>query len=52
MDRCRQLGFSPRYDDEGDALGILDHALDFHEHVRPPWRSQEVLRPMLGGAAG
>ena len=50
VDRCRQLGFSPRYDDEADALGILDFALDFHEHVRPPWRANEVLRAPLGAA--
>lgn len=47
-DRCRQLGLSPRSDDEADALGILDFALDFHEQVRPPWRADEVLRPMAG----
>lgn len=47
MERCRQLGFSPRYDDEADAIGILDFALDFHEHVTPPWRADEVLRPPL-----
>lgn len=48
IDRCRQLGFTPRSDDEADSLGILDFALDFHEHVRPPWRANEVLRPMAG----
>lgn len=47
MARCRQLGFAPRFDDEGDAIGILDFALDFHEHVRPPWRAEEVLREPL-----
>ncbi|MXP24833.1 hypothetical protein GRI39_02070 [Altererythrobacter indicus] len=50
MERCRQLGFNPRYDDEADAIGILDFALDFHEHITPPWRANEVLRPALGGA--
>jgi hypothetical protein len=49
MERCRQLGFAPRYDDEADSLGLLDYALDFHEHVTPPWRANEVLRPALGG---
>lgn len=48
IERCRQLGFAPRYDDEADALGILDYALDFHEQVTPPWRKDEVLRPALG----
>lgn len=50
IERCRQLGFAPRKDDEADALGILDYALGFHEQVTPPWRANEVLRPMLGGA--
>lgn len=48
MERARQLGFAPRFDDEADAIGILDYALDFHEQVTPPWRSGEVLRPPLG----
>lgn len=48
MDRCRQLGLNPRSNDEGDAIGILDFALDFHEHIRPPWRADEVLRPPVG----
>lgn len=48
MDRCRQLGFAPRFDDEAEAIGILDFALDFHEHVTPPWRADEVLRPPMG----
>lgn len=51
MARCRQLGFSPRFHDEADAIGILDHALDFHEGVRPPWRIGEVLRPPMGAVA-
>lgn len=51
MERCRQLGMKPANNDQGDAIGILDFALDFHEHVTPPWRSEEVLRPALGGAA-
>jgi len=51
MARCRQLGLAPRYPDEADAIGILDFALDFHEHQTPPWRSQEVLRAPLETAA-
>lgn len=50
MERCRQLGHAPRFDDEADAFGILDYALDFHEHITPPWRADEVLRPPLGMA--
>lgn len=48
IERCRQLGMKPANTDQADAIGILDYALDFHEHVTPPWRAQEVLRPMLG----
>lgn len=51
MERCRQLGLSPRYPDEADAIGILNFALDFHEHVTPPWRADEVLRAPLGEVA-
>jgi hypothetical protein len=50
-DRCEQLGFSPRYYDEADAIGILDFSLDFHEHITPPWRADEVLRAPLGKAS-
>lgn len=50
MERCRLLGFTPRNDDEGDALGILDYACGL-EGLTPPWRAAEVLRPMLGSAA-
>ena len=49
--RCEQLGFAPKFFDEADAIGILDYALDFHEHITPPWRADEVLRPPLGDAA-
>lgn len=51
MERCRQLGFNPRHTDEADAIGICDFALDFHEHVTPPWRADEVLRAPLGMGA-
>lgn len=44
--RCNQLGFDPRKDDEADAIGILDYALELNGIV-PPWRSDEVLRPMM-----
>jgi hypothetical protein len=43
MERCRQLGFAPKYDDQADAIGILTYALDHHEHVTPPWLSSERL---------
>lgn len=48
MDRCKQLGFRPANFDEADAIGICDFALDFHEHITPPWRADEVLRAPLG----
>jgi hypothetical protein len=46
-ERCRQLGHSPRKDDEADAFGILDYACTMRGIV-PPWRADEVLRPPLG----
>lgn len=49
IERCRQLGFTPQRDDEADAIGILDYALGLNGIV-PPWRKDEVLRPMLTGA--
>ncbi len=47
LERCRQLGFNPRNDDEADALGILDHACVCLD-IMPNWRRAEVLRPPLG----
>lgn len=48
VERCKQLGMKPADTDQADAIGILDYALDFHEHITPPWRQNETLRPMLG----
>ena len=50
IERCRQLGFTPRNDDEADAIGLLDWACDV-ERISPPWRADEVLRPPLGMSA-
>ena len=47
IERARQLGFTPRNDDEADAIGILDYACD-REGIVPDWRANEVLRPPLG----
>ena len=49
MERCRQLGFRPRNDDESDALGLLDYACDLRGFT-PAWRINEALRPPLTGA--
>lgn len=49
MERCRQLGFAPRYDDEADAIGLLTYAI-LLRGITPPWLSNEVLRPMFAGA--
>jgi hypothetical protein len=46
MVRCRQLGFKPRKHDEAEAIGILDYACETLD-ITPPWRANEVLRPML-----
>jgi hypothetical protein len=50
IERCRQLGFNPRRDDEADAIGILDYACSLNGII-PPWREHEVLRPALGMAS-
>lgn len=49
MERSRQLGFAPINDDEAEALGVLDYACSL-KGIVPPWRSDEVLRPMMGAA--
>lgn len=49
IERCQQLGFSPKNDDEADALGILDSRCG-SLGIIPPWRANEVLRPPLGMA--
>lgn len=48
MERCNQLGWHPKNDDEADALGVLDWACVALK-IMPPWRKNEVLRPPLGG---
>lgn len=50
IERCNQLGFKPRTDDEADAIGLLTYALDCYEGIRAPWTANEVLRPPLGMA--
>lgn len=47
IERCHQLGWNPKNDDEADALGLLDYACTFRGII-PPWRKSEVLRPPLG----
>jgi hypothetical protein len=49
IERCRQLGFNPRNDDEADAFGLLCWACDV-ERTPAPWIADEVLRPALGAA--
>jgi len=49
MERCRQYGWSPRKNDEADALGVLDYGCT-QLGIVPPWRVNETLRPMLTGA--
>lgn len=45
-ERCRHYGWKPRVSDEADALGVLDYACEL-QGIIPPWRTDEVLRPML-----
>ncbi len=47
MERARQFGFDPANYDEADAIAILDYSLGL-SGVTPPWRAEEVLRPLLG----
>jgi hypothetical protein len=49
LERCRQYGWKPKNSDEADALGLLDYSLHL-DGITPPWRQQEVLRPVLWGA--
>ena len=49
IERCRQLGFSPKKNDEADAIGILTYAI-LLDGVTPPWLARETLRPQLTGA--
>lgn len=42
MERCRQLGFNVRKDDEADALGILDYAISLDGKM-PPWRANALF---------
>lgn len=51
MERCRQLGFAPRHDDEGDAIGILTYGMLISGET-PPWLAEEVLRTPLTGSVG
>lgn len=44
--RCRQLGLSPRNDDEADAIGILTYGL-LTSNITPPWIEGEVLQVPL-----
>lgn len=46
MERCRQLGLTPRNDDEADGIGLMDYQLGLIGIV-PPWRANETLRPAL-----
>lgn len=49
MERCQQFGWAPRYDDEADALGILDYVIGLPGFkITAPWRMQEALRAPLG----
>lgn len=50
MERCRQLGFAPKKNDEADALGILTYSI-LLDGVTPPWLANETLRAPLTGAA-
>lgn len=44
--RAFSLGFITKNNDEADALGILDYAIEM-EGMTPPWRAHEILRKPL-----
>ena len=50
IERCRQYGWAPRNDDEADAAGLLDYAIELNG-LTPPWRVGEVLCQPLGRGA-
>lgn len=50
LQRCRELGFNPRRDDESDAIGILDYACDALG-IFPYWRQANPLVQQFGGRA-
>jgi hypothetical protein len=43
IERCQGYGWNPKNNDEADALGILDYAIDLNG-ITPPWAHQQVLR--------
>lgn len=47
LQRAREYGYSPRNDDESDALGILDFACDALG-LAPPWRLETPLVQQFG----
>lgn len=47
IERCIQLGLHPKDDDQADAIGILDFALN-GRGILPPWRQGNILLPELG----
>lgn len=44
IERCQQFGWSPKNDDEADALGLLDSVL-LDRKIQTPWRTAETLQP-------
>lgn len=46
VERARDFGLSPVCDDEADAFGLMDYVV-LRDGNTPPWRTQEVLQPMV-----
>lgn len=44
--RCREFGWTPKNDNDADALGLLDHAVGLAGIV-PPWREEKPLTTVL-----
>lgn len=41
-DRCRDLGWAPKTDNDADALGVLVYMVSLDPAITPPWRESEV----------
>lgn len=46
IDRCKELGHTPRKSDDAEAFGVLTYGMML-DRVTPPWIATEVLQPMV-----
>lgn len=50
LDRCRQLGHTPRKSDDAEAFGVLTYGM-LLDRITPPWLADETLRAPLAVAS-